>query len=93
MYQVWTSAEEDGSSYFSNAGALGDALAEYWDAGGAVVVASTADSWSRLGGRFADANQGYVLLDGSQASSFRQYNRNVKAGVDETGFEILHDAS
>ena len=42
-----------------------DVLAQYWDAGGAVVVAFEANHGSNLQGRFGTAANGYMLIDGT----------------------------
>jgi hypothetical protein len=57
----------DGSSYlgFASASGLGDVLAQYWDGGGAVVVASHANEYSTLQGRFGTGTNGYILIDGA----------------------------
>ncbi len=50
--------------YFAATGgaALGDALADYWDAGGAAVVAHSADANGILQGRLAAAAAGHTHL-------------------------------
>jgi hypothetical protein len=48
---------------------LGDVLAQYWDGGGAVVLAADANSGGKLSGRFADRTAGYILIDGSAAAA------------------------
>ena len=71
---VWTGPD---FRYFSDPQAVGDALADFWDAGGAVVVASAANGWKRLGGRLADEAQGYALLAWSEQVRFHvQVNPN-----------------
>lgn len=50
---------------FASASGVGDALAQYWDGGGAVVVATFANADSRLQGRFGTAANGYILIDGT----------------------------
>ena len=44
---------------------LGNLLAQYWDNGGAVVVATFANVDSNLLGRLGNATNGYILLDGT----------------------------
>ena len=58
---VWSS----GGKAYPLAGGLGDVLAQYWDGGGAVVLAGDANSGGKLTGRFASPAAGYMLLDGS----------------------------
>jgi hypothetical protein len=48
---------------------LGNVLAQYWDGGGAVVLAADATSGGKLSGRFADPTAGYILIDGSAAAT------------------------
>ena len=55
---VWATGVE-----FSSASALGDILADYWDGGGAVVIAMFANHRSRIQGRFGDMSNGYLLMD------------------------------
>ena len=50
---------------FPSASDLGDVLAQYWDSGGAVVVATGALDSGKLQGRFGTASNGYMLIDGS----------------------------
>ena len=52
-------------SSFPSASDLGDVLAQYWDSGGAVVVATGALDSGKLQGRFGTASNGYMLIDGS----------------------------
>ena len=51
----------------SNAGAepVGNVLGQYWDAGGAVVVAFWANTDSYLKGQFGNGANGYMLIDGT----------------------------
>ncbi len=49
---------------------LGDILAQYWDGGGAVVLAADANSGGKLTGRFVDPEAGYIVLDGSTAATW-----------------------
>ena len=58
---VWSS----GGKAYPLAGGLGDVLAQYWDGGGAVVVAVFATAGDSLQGRFGTAANGYVLIDGT----------------------------
>jgi hypothetical protein len=58
-----------GTSLAATGAALGDALADYWDAGGAVVVAHSANADGNLQGRFAAAGAGYLLLDPAAQST------------------------
>jgi hypothetical protein len=51
---------------FRDASLLGDVLADYWDWGGAVIVAMFANHRSRIRGRFGDFANGYMLIDGSR---------------------------
>ena len=44
---------------------LGNLLAQYWDNGGAVVVATFANVNSNLLGRLGNSTNGYILLDGT----------------------------
>jgi hypothetical protein len=50
---------------FASPAGLGDVLAQYWDAGGAVVVAVDSNVESKLQGRFGTAANGYMLIEGS----------------------------
>ena len=50
---------------FSSPVDFGNLLADYWDAGGVVVVAMFACHRSRIQGRFGDPSSGYMLLDGA----------------------------
>jgi hypothetical protein len=57
---VWATGTE-----FSSPSGLGNVLADYWDGGGAVVAAMFAHHRSRIQGRFGNAANGYLLMDGS----------------------------
>ena len=50
--------------YYDGSG-LGDVLAQYWDGGGDVVVATHANTLSNLRGRFGTNENGYILIEGS----------------------------
>ncbi len=52
---------------FASPSGLGDVLAQYWDGGGAVVVAVDANLESRLPGRFGAVANGYMLIDWTAA--------------------------
>ena len=69
---VWT----DGFNFASTSG-LGDVLAEYWDGGGAVVVAYSANADSYLQGRFGTVANGYILIDGTASSEYHSDQMRV----------------
>jgi hypothetical protein len=51
---------------YISASGLGDVLAQYWDGGGAVVVAIVGNNiGNKLRGRFGTNTNGYILIDGS----------------------------
>ena len=50
--------------YYDGSG-LGDVLAQCWDGGGDVVVATHANTLSNLRGRFGTNENGYILIEGS----------------------------
>ena len=50
---------------FASPSGVGDVLAQYWDGGGAVVVAVFATAGDSLQGLFGTAANGYVLIDGT----------------------------
>ena len=56
------------SAGYGPASALGDVLADYWDAGGAVVMMWGALADSHLQGRFGTAANGYMLMDGTRTT-------------------------
>src|SRR5208282_2714122 len=49
--------------FFSDEDAMGDVLADYYDAGGRVVLAVFSNASEPLGGRFGVLANGYQLLD------------------------------
>ena len=55
------------NSSFASAAGLGDVLAQYFDGGGGVVVASWANCNSYLRGRFGAVANGYMLINGTAA--------------------------
>jgi hypothetical protein len=55
--------------YYDGSG-LGDVLAQYWDGGGGVVVATHANTESYLQGRFGTNDNGYIVIDGSAYQEF-----------------------
>ena len=50
---------------FASAGDIGNVLADYWDGGGAVVLAQGSFYLGHVQGRFGTAANGYMLMDGN----------------------------